>query len=59
MLIARSLQSLSGKTVVYFNDEKGRNTITVFSKREKDPEIAIESLNYEESLNLVSKLAKK
>jgi hypothetical protein len=57
MIVAKSVKSASGKVVVFVNDERGRNSVSVFEKNCSDPVLKIEEIDRGQSLNLINKLS--
>lgn len=57
MTVAKSVKSVSGKTVVFVNDERGRSTVSVFERNQPEPVLIVESIGQQESITLTHKLS--
>lgn len=57
MLVAKSVKSVSGKVVVFVNDERGRNSVSVFERHKPEAVVSYEALNRKESIDLTNKLS--
>lgn len=57
MTVAKSVKSVSGKIVVFVNDERGRNTVSVFERNRPEPVMLIDTIGQKESIALTNKLS--
>lgn len=58
MLVAKSVKSVSGKVVLFVNDERGQNSVFIYEKNRPDPIAQYDQhLGRKESIEMVNRLS--